>query len=148
MSATKITGRMDYASPDVALEGAHLSAVHKGDTIDGNDAVYLTTDRGVFRLHHVQDCCECVVVESLTGWSGNGGVVRVAEERTDGGENDERGESWLATFYTIRTDGDDIDLRWFGESNGYYSESVTVDLVAAVPPDAVLVIGDLVGGAA
>ena len=56
-----------------------------------------------------------------------GAVVRVAEEREGESENVEYGtQTW--TFYTLRTNKGSIDIRWLGESNGYYSESVDVDI--------------------
>jgi len=127
------------------LEGATLHAVHFGEHV-GNDAVFLATDHGVFMFTHNQDCCEHVRLESLTGWSGTGGLVGLAEERTESKEDEGNWESQTATFYTIRTTGDDIDMRWIGESNGFYSESVDVSLVAGVPADAALVTADLVEG--
>lgn len=83
---------------------------------------------------HEQDCCEWVRVTQVDGdISRHIGatfmgieekVVSMHDDDYDGpdlGEDD----SWTATFYTMRTSKGYLDWRWTGESNGYYSESVT-----------------------
>lgn len=75
---------------------------------------------------HRQDCCESVTIDDVIGdWSDLlGHPLLVAEERTNEGE-DEDGygtETW--TFYTFRSIGGSVDVKWYGSSNGYYSESV------------------------
>lgn len=91
------------------------------------------SDGSVATWYHSQDCCETVVVDDVVGdWSDlYGHPLLVAEER----ETDDhhapappelpRGDdsnTW--TFYTFRSIGGSVDVRWHGSSNGYYSESV------------------------
>jgi len=84
-----------------------------------------------FALFHSQDCCETVVVESVTGDLSDlvGTPILLAEEATS--EEDPPGykhkyqpESQTWTFYKLRTIKGSVDIRWHGESNGYYSETV------------------------
>jgi len=110
--------------PDFSeLKGKTLEAVlRNGDVI-----CLLTTDGQTYRLHHQQDCCESVTFEDCAGDPALliGEEILVAEERTDG-SNDEYGHStW--TFYNLQTMHGDITLRWYGSSNGYYSESVSIE---------------------
>lgn len=122
----KIIGSVgDYwEGRDVPLEGAVLDAVR----IDG-DVVYLDTNRGVFMFHHVQDCCESVILADepdLTNFV-PGEVIVCAETRT---EDLEVGYGiGKATFYNIVTHSNFVDMRWYGESNGYYGVGVDVSVL-------------------
>ena len=94
------------------------------------EEISFETNRGTWVMNHSQDCCESVYVEDVNGDMADliGGTVVLAEERTsrDTPEGVEpcgyESETW--TFYTIRTTRGDVDIRWCGSSNGYYSESV------------------------
>ena len=52
----------------------------------------------------------------------------MCEERAlgncDGDKPGEYAESWTWTFYEMRTNAGSVTIRWLGESNGCYSESV------------------------
>ena len=81
---------------------------------------------------HSQDCCESVYIEDINGsWDDLIDTpLLVAEERVshevpDNFPEDEYyGDSSTWTFYTFRTIKGSVDVRWYGTSNGYYSESV------------------------
>ena len=101
---------------------------------DHNDRIEFTTSDGnVYCMYHEQDCCESVDIEDINGDLQTliGHPIIRAEEVTndqshpDGYESPEYGhESFTWTFYTISTIKETVTIRWFGESNGYYSESV------------------------
>jgi len=81
---------------------------------------------------HDQDCCESVTVNQVDGNVSKhiGAQVYGFEEKVLA--RDELSpeqlpdylESLTATFYTLKTSKGYLDWRWYGESNGYYSESV------------------------
>ena len=83
-----------------------------------------------FALYHSQDCCESVTVENITGDLKDliGSPLTMAEEVTSKenpeGATKEYQDSFTWTFYKLATINGYVDIRWYGESNGYYSESV------------------------
>lgn len=123
-------GREEYILQNgfSALTGKTISKIDGMET--GSESVTIETADGYeFTMHHRQDCCEYVRVEDVVGDPEEliGAEVRVAEEREGESEDAEYGtQTW--TFYTLRTNKGSIDIRWLGESNGYYSESVDVDI--------------------
>jgi len=51
----------------------------------------------------------------------------MAEEVTEAGSNDWDTYTW--TFYKFATAKGYVTIRWYGTSNGYYSESVDIEEV-------------------
>lgn len=102
------------------------------------DTIVFTTNSGQkYSLHHSQDCCEHVSVEDVNGdWEDIiGNPITLAEESTSYDFNEEQAkssESCTWTFYKLATVKGYVDIRWFGESNGYYSEEV--ELYELLPP--------------
>lgn len=105
-------------------------------SIDGMEAgseeiTFRCEDGTRFVMGHVQDCCESVGLEEAVGDPQDlvGYPLLMAEEATnekDPGQPDEYPESWTWTFYKFATVRGYVTLRWLGESNGYYSESVDI----------------------
>ena len=98
----------------------------------GSEEITFTTlDGKQYKMYHEQDCCENVTIDDVCGDVMDliGSPLLLAEERTSE-ENPpdfkdvECQESFTWTFYHFATINGYLDLRWYGESNGYYSESV------------------------
>lgn len=86
-----------------------------------------TTGGESYLMEHDQDCCESVTIEDIAGdldWLINSPIL-IAEERTNN-ENPptKHDESFTWTFYEIATLQGAVTIRWYGSSNGYYSEAV------------------------
>jgi hypothetical protein len=97
------------------------------DASVGGKVVIIETDNGAFRLHHIQDCCESVSVESIVGdlESVIGSVATLAEEDLESGGG-KYGCTWTRTKFFIEAGGNRVEIVFLGESNGYYSESVSI----------------------
>lgn len=101
-----------------------------------NDEILFTTTMGAkYLMSHYQDCCESVSIEDLNGDLEDllNTPILLAEERTSEDETPDGMQipewhdySYTWTFYTLRTIKGTVDIRWFGSSNGYYSESVNI----------------------
>lgn len=116
--------------PFSTLLGKTLTRVEQ----TGDDSITFTANTGErFLLYHRQGCCESVFIESVVGDLQDlvGHPITLAEEVTSGDTNgpdlDPLGkydESYTWTFYKLATVKGYVDIRWYGTSNGYYSESV------------------------
>jgi len=98
-----------------------------GDVGD-DEMLFKTAERVVYKLYHEQDCCESVLVDDINGDLSDliGTPIISAEESTnlDLPAQGEYDDSFTWTFYKIQTAKGHVVIRWYGTSNGYYSESV------------------------
>lgn len=94
----------------------------------GSEDVFIHTDIGVLHFHHHQECCEHVCIEDFQ-YSGDEDITgsRILNlSETSNSEESGGDSSCTWTYYTIVTTKGSLDMRWLGESNGYYSEEVSV----------------------
>ena len=114
----------------------------------GEHLRFVTSNGEIFILGHRQDCCENVYLESVVGDLSDlvGTPILKAEEvvsdedpedftwekpeRWDWMDDEDyeiecrsARESFTWTFYKLATAKGYVDLRWYGTSNGYYSET-------------------------
>jgi hypothetical protein len=101
---------------------------------DNNEIVFITECGKTYLMHHCQDCCEFVIIEDICGDLDDligTPILKASEDRSDknpeGAEIPWSQDSFTWTFYNIATIKGYVTLRWYGESNGYYSESVNFD---------------------
>lgn len=96
---------------------------------------FLFDDGSAIRMYHEQECCEDVSIEDINGDLNDliGAHILSAELRTnsDCGGKDEYDDSYTWSFYTFRTIKCSVDIRWYGSSNGYYSETIDIDYYPA-----------------
>lgn len=99
-------------------------------TQTGNyELVFTDTDGVRYIFYHDQDCCEHVDIDDICGELDDlvGHPLVQAEEASNEGAPPPPGdynESWTWTFYKFATMKGYVTVKWLGESNGYYSESV------------------------
>jgi hypothetical protein len=103
---------------------------------DARDVMRFVSDDGlVVEFYHAQDCCEYVSIIDVVGDLDDlvGVTLFMAEEVIYEGHNPEGVEipenyqdSWTWTFYKFGTMKGYVTIRWYGASNGYYSERVDV----------------------
>jgi hypothetical protein len=101
--------------------------------------VFVAEDGRRFVFWYEHDCCASCNVEDIVGDLSDlvGSPVVLAEEVSnyapekepwdEHGQEEKRWkpESYTWTFYRFSTVKGTVTVRWLGESNGYYSESVS-----------------------
>jgi hypothetical protein len=90
-----------------------------------NEMKFICSDGTAYIMYHDQDCCESVKIEDIIGNLEDliGSEIIMSEELEE--ECTTCGDSGTWTFYKLATPKGYVTIRWLGESNGYYSESVT-----------------------
>ena len=104
---------------------------------ENRELKFQTKDGQVITMLHVQDCCEDVELHDIAGdlidLIGSPLVMAEAIESNANEDKDEDDDDYyydsaMWTFYKLGTNKGSVTLRWLGVSNGYYSESVSLQI--------------------
>lgn len=122
--------------PDFSeLSGKTLKSI--SGNVGDEEIVFITADGEKYALKYYQDCCASCSVEDICGDLKDliGYPILLAEETSSSDENPpevkppEYQDSFTWTFYKLATIKGSVTIRWYGSSNGYYSESATFERI-------------------
>jgi len=122
---------MTYVPPPELAQTLLFNTLSECYQVGDDEIHFMTVGGRHYKLHHEQECCESVYIESIVGDLNDlvgTPLLLVAEtindeppENADELDNEDS-NTW--TFYKFGTIKGYVDIRWHGSSNGYYSESV------------------------
>lgn len=112
-----------------------VTFVKAKDAPDGDDTIDFEAESGEhWRMTYVPDCCAQCSVEDIAGDLEDllGSPISMAEESSSKepapevqNEPTYREDSQTWTFYKFATTKGCVTIRWYGASNGYYSETAS-----------------------
>lgn len=103
----------------------------------GDEIFFSCSDGTWYSMYHSQDCCESVDIEEIIGDLNDliGSPILVAESRSEEPSEQPEYEHSTWTFYEIATNKGSVTIRWYGVSNGYYSEEANFVEIVPVTAD-------------
>ena len=110
------------------LQGHTIRNIEFRSNVKGDELIFTLTNGERYMLYHDQECCEGVYVEDIDAPLSLliGVPIILAEEVTNAnGSLEGRDSSFTWTFYKLATYRGAVTIRWYGGSNGYYSEKVS-----------------------
>lgn len=110
------------------LIGKTIKEINKSD----DELIFKISDTESYKMWHEQDCCEDVEIDDICGeldWLIDNPILQ-AEERSNSdtsrfSHDSYFDQSFTWTFYELATIKGSVTIRWYGRSNGYYSERVS-----------------------
>lgn len=108
----------------------------KIERIGDDELIFFCDTSEAYHMNHDQVCCENVIIDDICGDLDDliGSKILLAEEASNNGdlsgaEDPYSNLSHTWTFYKFATIKGYVTIRWYGSSNGYYSESVSFERI-------------------
>lgn len=120
----------EFQNPLKKIIGKTMSSVVMPDI---DSIQFVATDGSRYQMVHHGICCEHVTIEDVVGDLTDlvGSPILMADEETNSddlpSQSDPRPESYTWTYYKFATIKGYVTVRWYGSSNGYYSEQATFE---------------------
>lgn len=110
------------------LKGKSFISIQRIYHDDYEKLLFIENNGNYFEMFHEQECCESVLIEDITGDIRDLLFHNILEatESSKIAENEDSGDHETWTFYKLATMRGWVDIRWYGSSNGYYSEEVEI----------------------
>ena len=115
------------------LVGKTLTSI-VGAHKESESIVFTCSDGSEYIMYHEDECRESVSVEDVCGDVGD--LLGVPIDKAEESQNDSshpngfvpeyEPQSFTWTFYHLATINGYVTIRWYGTSNGYYSEDVAL----------------------
>ncbi len=109
-----------------------LGRTMRSVTRNGNASIDFEATTGeCWSMYYARDCCAECTIEDVAGELQDlvGAPIALAEESTNSDDprppRDYPDESYTWTFYRFATVKGYVTIRWYGSSNGYYSETAS-----------------------
>lgn len=125
---------IDYQNGELAqLVGRTLAKV----TQNGRESIDFETEAGEhWQMRYEPDCCASCDIEDVCGdlQDLTGSPILQAEVSTNSDTPKQQeyvDDSFTWTFYKLATVKGYVTIRWYGASNGYYSETASFRRMAA-----------------
>lgn len=119
----------DYQNQGLAeIVGLTMVSVTRSKTNWEDEVVFVADTGERWRMYYEQDCCASCDIEDITGDLSDlvGAPIAMAElvfSSTD--PKDDYKESFTWSYYKFGTTKGYVTIRWYGASNGYYSETAS-----------------------
>ena len=97
---------------------------------DSNHVSILFEDGSAIKFYHSQSCCESVEIDDVYGCDDdliNSVLYNIELVTSNDRPRNKYDSSYTWSFYKFKTSKGYVDIRWYGCSNGYYSETVNVE---------------------
>jgi len=123
------------------LKDIKVNRSHKVNGYEtGDEIIFTSSHNEKWKMYHYPDCCEEVYLEDIIGDINDLiGVPIIMAEKTTNKENPKEetinsvdNDYCTWTFYKLGTTKGYVTIRWYGASNGYYSEEVDFERIVNV----------------
>ena len=104
--------------------------------VNGPEILFTNDEGRKYKMFHERDCCESVYVDDIVGdledlvgspvlWAYESRSSSLDEQHDDPKHPETESFTW--TFYRMGTIKGSVAIKFYGTSNGYYSEAVDIE---------------------